>query len=166
MRSILHPLFLAMVLVVSLLLGLLVNSPTALAANADPYVLRFLEAREPVSIVLDAAGQTRSFSPAELSRGKRLFDENCKNCHVGGATLPDPTVPLSLSALQAATPPRNTIDQLVAFMRQPMTYDGSEETYVCRQVPEGWLSKPEAENLAAFILRAAEKAPGWGTTAF
>jgi len=47
-----------------------------------------------------------------------------------------------------------------------MTYDGSEETFWCRQVPESWMSQSEVENLSAFILRAAEKAPGWGEAKF
>lgn len=140
--------------------------PLPALANVDPYVRRYLDVQEPIPLVIDSQGTTRLFSAADLTAGKRFFEENCKNCHVGGSTLPDPTVPLSLSALQSATPPRDTISMLVAFLRQPMTYDGSEETYSCRQVPDSWLSPTEAENVAAFILRSAQKAPGWGNTTF
>jgi photosystem II cytochrome c550 len=136
------------------------------ADTVDPYVRRYLSREEPVALKLNPEGQTRLFSATHLSNGKHFFEENCKNCHVGGSTLPDPTAPLSLEALQAATPPRDDILSLVAFLRQPMTYDGTEETYSCRQVSESWLSDEEAENLAAFILRSAEKAPGWGNTTF
>ncbi|NJO77423.1 MAG: photosystem II cytochrome PsbV2 [Cyanobacteria bacterium RM1_2_2] len=136
------------------------------ADAVDPYVRRYLRVEESVELKLNSEGQTRSFSAANLSSGKRFFEENCKNCHVGGSTLPDPTVSLSLEALKAATPPRDSILSLVAFLREPMTYDGAEYTYSCRQVSESWLSDPEAANLAAFILRAAEKAPGWGNTTF
>ncbi|HEY9644469.1 MAG TPA: photosystem II cytochrome PsbV2 [Coleofasciculaceae cyanobacterium] len=146
----------------SLILG---HSPVA-AATIDAYVLRYLDAKEPVELPLDEAGTTRLFSPAQLSEGKRLFGESCTNCHVGGATLPDPATPLSLTALQGAMPPRDTINSLVAFLRQPMTYDGSEETFWCRQIPESWLSQAQVEALSAFILRAAQKAPGWGTSSF
>lgn len=135
-------------------------------AASDLYVRRYLDVQEPVPLIVDAQGQTRLFSAADLSAGKRFFEENCKNCHVGGSTLPDPTVPLALEALRNAQPPRDTILSLVRFLRQPLTYDGTEETYSCRQVPESWLSDAEAENLAAFILRSAEKAPGWGNTTF
>lgn len=135
-------------------------------ADADSYVRRYLNVQEPVPLVMDVEGQTRLFSAADLSLGKRFFEDNCKNCHVGGSTLPDPTAPLSLEALRKATPPRDSVLGLVAFLRQPMTYDGSEETYSCRQVPESWLSEAEAENVAAFILRSAQKAPGWGNTTF
>jgi photosystem II cytochrome c550 len=136
------------------------------ADTVDLYVRRYLGVKEPVALKLNPEGQMRLFSAADLSTGKRFFEENCKNCHVGGSTLPDPTAPLSLEALQAAIPPRDDILSLVAFLRQPMTYDGSEETYSCRQVSESWLSDEAAANLAAFILRSAEKAPGWGNTTF
>jgi len=110
--------------------------------------------------------ETRPFSPQDLSVGKQLFETNCLNCHVGGATLPDPLVSLSLTKLKGANPPRNNINSLVTYFRQPMTYDGSEESYWCRQVPESWMAKEQVESLAAFILTAAQKAPGWGAENF
>lgn len=33
-------------------------------------------------------------------------------------------------------------------------------------VPETWMSQTEMENLAAFVLRAAQKAPDWENTQF
>jgi photosystem II cytochrome c550 len=138
----------------------------AQAGAIEPYVLRYLDAKQPVAVRVNEQGETRSFSAEELSEGQQLFSENCLNCHVGGATLPDPTVPLSLEALKGAMPPRDTLEGLVAFIREPMNYDSTEEAYLCRQVPESWLSQKQVENLAAFVLRAAEKAPGWGTTSF
>lgn len=152
---------LALVLTLSVLLA-----PQAIAANVDPYVTRYLKVSEPVPLSVDATGETQLFSAQALSVGKHLFDENCKNCHVGGATLPDPTVPLSLEALKAATPPRDTLSSLVSYIRQPMTYDGSKESLGCRQISESWMPQADVENLAAFILRAAQTAPGWGTSKF
>ncbi|NJR64007.1 MAG: photosystem II cytochrome PsbV2 [Cyanobacteria bacterium CRU_2_1] len=139
-----------------------------LSANAvvDNYVTRYLQVSEPISLKVSEQGDTRLFSPEELSIGKRLFEENCLNCHVGGATLPDPSVSLALNKLQGATPARDNISSLVAYFRQPMVYDGSESSFWCRQVSERWLSQNQVENLAAFILRAAEKAPGWGSDSF
>jgi photosystem II cytochrome c550 len=154
-----------------LLILLIVNvslftcSLPAQAASLDPYVVRYLDAAEPVPLNL-GEGETKLFSIKNLSEGKRLFEENCKNCHVGGATLPDPLVSLSIEALREATPPRDSINSLVAFLRQPMTYDGTEESFLCRQMPESWVSQSEIENLSAFILRAAQKAPGWGSNSF
>ncbi|XHX80578.1 MAG: photosystem II cytochrome PsbV2 [Stenomitos frigidus ULC029] len=139
-----------------------------LPANAagDAYVTRYLRVTEPVPLVLDEQGNTRFFAAEELSAGKQLFERNCLNCHVGGATLPDPTVSLSLATLQGATPRRDTVSSLVAYFRQPMTYDGTEEAFLCRQVPESWLSQAQVESLAGFVLRAAQKAPGWGGAIF
>jgi photosystem II cytochrome c550 len=51
-------------------------------------------------------------------------------------------------------------------LRQPMSYDGTEESYGCREVSENWMDQTAIENLSAFVLRAAQKAPGWGITAF
>ena len=155
--------FVCFLLGILIVLPLVLLAPQPVLAAADSYVTRYLKVSEPVPLELDAQGQTRLFSAEDLSAGKRLFEQNCLNCHVGGATLPDPTISLSLTALQGATPPRTTINSLVSYLRQPMTYDGSEDTFWCRQVPESWMSQDEIESLAAFVLTAAQKAPGWGT---
>ncbi|MBW4694948.1 MAG: photosystem II cytochrome PsbV2 [Lyngbya sp. HA4199-MV5] len=151
------------------LLAVLVWLPFAIDSPAyavDAYVTRYLHVTTPIPLVLDDQGKTRLFTAAELSAGKQLFERNCLNCHVGGATLPDPTVSLSLADLQSATPQRDTISNLVTYLRQPMTHDGTEETFWCRQVPESWLSQAQIESLAGFVLRAAQKAPGWGGAEF
>jgi photosystem II cytochrome c550 len=146
-------------------LGVLTISSPALAA-VDNYVRRYLDVVEPVSLALDETGHTKQFSGEDLSVGKELFEVNCINCHVGGATLPDPTVSLGLKTLAGATPPRDNINGIVDFLREPMTYDGSDLTFWCRQVPESWIPQEQIEKLAAFVLRAAQKAPGWGTSDF
>lgn len=156
--------YLFLVLVVVLMV--FSSSLPAHAAKIDRYISGYLHVREPITLDLDGEGNTKEFSPQELSGGKQLFESNCINCHVGGATLPDPQVSLSVTKLKEATPPRDNINGLVAFMRQPMTYDGSEETYWCRQVPKSVLSQQQVESLAAFVLTAAKKAPGWGTEVF
>jgi photosystem II cytochrome c550 len=147
-------------------LALVLQAAPAHAAAIDPYVAKYLKVKEPVSLPINEQGETRSFTPADITAGKQLFEQSCMNCHVGGATLPDPTISLSLEDLHGATPPRDTINGLVAFLRQPMTYDGSEETFFCREVPESWMQQQQIENLSAFVLRAAQKAPGWGTNSF
>ncbi|MCS6782765.1 MAG: photosystem II cytochrome PsbV2 [Gloeomargarita sp. SKYBB_i_bin120] len=141
-------------------------APPAWAARIDPYVQRYLQAREPVALKADASGALQTFTAADLSVGKRLFESNCINCHVGGATLPNPRVSLSLADLQGATPPRDNIAALMAFMRAPRSYDGQEESYTCRALPPESVADPELAQLAAFILRAAQVAPGWGSKEF
>ena len=153
------------IILLVVLVTILQSSP-ALAAAIDPYLSRYLHVTEPIALQLNEQGETRSFSPEDLARGKQLFTSSCMNCHVGGATLPDPQVSLSLTKLKGANPSRDNINNLVAYFRQPMTYNGSEETYWCRKVPESWMSQEEVESLAAFVLTAAQKAPGWGTETF
>ncbi len=164
LRSRLFPIR-CLLIVVAIWVGLLLPSSPAQAA-VDNYVARYLRVNEPIALESDGKGETRSFSPEEVSQGKQLFENNCMNCHVGGATLPDPQVSLSLDKLKGANPPRDNINSLVAYLRHPMTYDSSEETYWCREVPESWMPQEQVENLAAFILTAAQKAPGWGAETF
>lgn len=149
---------------IALLSVFTVSSPAH--AAVDNYVRRYLNVAEPVSFAVDGKGDTKQFSGEDLSVGKALFETNCINCHVGGATLPDPTVSLALDTLAGATPPRDTINGIVDFLREPMTYDGSEPSFWCRQVPESWMPQEQIEKLAAFVLRAAQKAPGWGSSTF
>jgi photosystem II cytochrome c550 len=146
-------------------LGVLMVSSPAQAA-IDSYVRRYLDVKEPISLEVDGKGQTKQFSGEDLSVGKELFQAHCINCHVGGATLPDPTVSLALNTLAGATPPRDNINGIVNFLREPMTYDGSDVSFWCRQVPESWMPQEQIEKLAAFVLRAAQKAPRWGTSNF
>lgn len=143
----------------ALCLVLIVSSP---AYAIDDYVKRFLKVTEPVALDLDGQGQTKVFTPEELAQGKELFKTNCINCHVGGTTLQDPRVSLGLETLAGATPPRDNVNGIISFLREPMTYDGSAPSVWCRQVPDTWMPREQIEKLAAFVLRAAQKAPGWG----
>jgi photosystem II cytochrome c550 len=131
-------------------------------AGVDPYITQYLKASQPVEIKVDAQGNTSSFTPEALNAGFDLFSNNCKSCHVGGANVTIPQYSLSLATLKAATPPRDNVAALVDFQRLPMSYDGSEESVWCRQVTENWMSKEQLEDLAGFILRAAEFDKGWG----
>jgi photosystem II cytochrome c550 len=140
--------------------------PPALAARIDPYVSRYLKVTQPVLLPADATGIGQSFTALDLSAGKRLFESNCINCHVGGATLPNPRVSLSLADLRGATPPRDNIGALVQFIRLPQNYQGTEDSYICRQLSPEAATDQELAQLAAFILQAARVAPGWGTKDF
>jgi hypothetical protein len=70
----------------------------------------------------------QSFTALDLSAGKQLFESNCINCHVGGATLPNPRVSLSLADLRGASPPRDNIRALVQFTppTQKLRWDGGQ----------------------------------------
>jgi photosystem II cytochrome c550 len=68
-------------------------------------------------------------SNKDLATGKKLFQNACATCHVGGATFTNPNVGLDPESLALATPPRDNIEALVAFMKNPTTFDGVDEIY-------------------------------------
>lgn len=147
-------------------LSVMIWMQPAHADSIEPYLRRYLQVTGPVPLKVNEQGETRLFSPDQISEGKSLFLKNCMNCHVGGSNLPVPSVTLSMESLKGATPPRDNINALVAYLRHPTTYDGTGENFWCREVPETWLSTEQVENLSAFLLRSAEKAPGWGSDTF
>jgi photosystem II cytochrome c550 len=67
-----------------------------------------------------------TLTPEQVKRGKRLFINTCSGCHTGGITKTNPNVGLDTEALSLATPPRNTIEGLVDYMKNPTTFDGLE----------------------------------------
>lgn len=141
-----------------------IASPSAFAVD-DLYIKKYLKVTDTIDLPYNQAGETKAFTAADLSQGKALFKEHCILCHPGGTTRPNPPISLSLEALRGATPPRDNISSLVAFSREPMSYDGTDVELICRQVSEQWLSPTQMEQLAAFILRAAQVAPLWGEEA-
>jgi photosystem II cytochrome c550 len=68
-------------------------------------------------------------SKKDIAAGKKLFKNACANCHVGGATFTNPNVGLDPESLALATPPRNNVEGLVEFMKNPKTFDGVEEIF-------------------------------------
>jgi photosystem II cytochrome c550 len=70
--------------------------------------------------------QTVTLTPEQVKRGKRLFLNTCATCHAGGITKTNPNVGLDSEALSLATPPRNTIESLVDYIKNPTTFDGLE----------------------------------------
>ena len=76
------------------------------------------------TVTLDAKGNSVVLTPEQVKRGKRLFNNACGTCHVGGLTKTNPNVGLDTESLSLATPPRDSITSLVAYFKDPMTYDG------------------------------------------
>jgi photosystem II cytochrome c550 len=157
----------------ALLIGLItvclwLNGSHSAIAAVDPYVTQYLQVfrDRPATLTMDKAGTTKVFNYDEILAGKELFGQNCLSCHVGGTTLSSPSVSLTLENLKGATPPRDTVNALMAYMRHPLAYDGSEENYSCREVSADWLNDDQVEKVGAFLLRAAEYAKGWGTAKF
>ncbi len=153
--------------VIALGITLALTLGTAPALAVDRYVVQFLKALEPVEIPLDAQGNTQTVTPEQLSQGKVLFNKNCENCHLGGTTLLSESQSLSLPALQIANPPLDNINNMVTFLRTPVQGgDGVYQKLSCREVSPEWMSQVQVENLSAFVLRAAQKVPGWGEGKF
>ena len=71
-------------------------------------------------------GDTTLLSLKQVKEGKRLFQYACAQCHAGGVTKTDPNVGLDPESLALATPPRDNIDSLVDYMKNPTSYDGAE----------------------------------------
>ena len=76
------------------------------------------------TVTLDGKGNSVVLTPEQVKRGKRLFNNACGTCHVGGLTKTNPNVGLDTESLSLATPPRDNITTLVSYMKEPMTYDG------------------------------------------
>ena len=76
------------------------------------------------TVALDTKGNTVVLSVEQIKRGKRLFNNACAICHVGGLTKTNPNVGLDVEALSLATPARDNVTNLVAYLKDPMTYDG------------------------------------------
>jgi photosystem II cytochrome c550 len=140
-----------------LLFGLI--SP--LQAQEDRYVVQYLKVAGKVALPLDNSGKLVSFTTKDLSEGKSLFENNCKNCHLGGNNVPGGPN-LALNTLKGATPPRDNLVTLVQFSRKPVDYKGKRPA-VCRDIPKSYLSDLQLKKLYAFVLRAADLAPGWAT---
>ncbi len=76
------------------------------------------------TVALSDKGDTVVLSPKQVKEGKRLFQYACAQCHVGGITKTDPNVGLDPETLALASPPRNSINSLVDYMKDPTSYDG------------------------------------------
>ena len=76
------------------------------------------------TVTLDSKGNSVVLTPEQVKRGKRLFNNACGTCHVGGLTKTNPNVGLDTESLSVATPPRDSITSLVGYFKDPMTYDG------------------------------------------
>ena len=76
------------------------------------------------TVPLDGKGNSVVMTPEQVKRGKRLFNNACATCHVGGLTKTNPNVGLDTESLSLATPPRDNITAIVAYAKDPMSFDG------------------------------------------
>ena len=99
------------------------------------------------TIPLDANGGTLELSLKQVKEGKRLFQYACAQCHAGGVTKTDPNVGLDPESLSLATPPRNSVDALVDYMKDPSTYDGAQSIAEVHPSLKSKDNFPEMRNL-------------------
>ena len=78
------------------------------------------------TVTLDSKGNTVVISVEQVKRGKRLFNNACGTCHVGGVTKTNPNVGLDVESLSLATPARDNVTNLVSYFKDPMSYDGTD----------------------------------------
>ena len=98
---------------------------TAFIFNAQTLPANALELDEDTrTATLDPKGTSVVITPEQVKRGKRLFNNACAICHTGGRTKTNPNVGLDVEALSLATPPRDSVTALVAYFKDPMSYDG------------------------------------------
>lgn len=76
------------------------------------------------TLPLNAAGDTVVVAAKQVEKGKRLFISVCAQCHLEGITKTDYNVGLDPESLALATPPRNNIESLIDYMKNPTSYDG------------------------------------------
>jgi len=76
------------------------------------------------TVPLNASGDTTVLDLKQVREGRRLFNYACAQCHAGGITKTDPNVGLDTETLSLATPPRDNVESLVAYMKSPTTFDG------------------------------------------
>ncbi|HEY9845101.1 MAG TPA: photosystem II cytochrome c-550 [Candidatus Caenarcaniphilales bacterium] len=78
------------------------------------------------TVKLNEQGDTVVLTPQQVEDGQRLFNFACAQCHAGGVTKTNPNIDLKPETLALATPPRDSIEGLVDYMKNPTTYDGEE----------------------------------------
>ena len=79
------------------------------------------------TVKANPAGDTTVLTVKQALKGRKLFGSTCSQCHAKGVTKTDPNVGLDAEALANATPPRDSIESLVDYLKNPTTYDGEYE---------------------------------------
>lgn len=101
------------VAIVLLTFVMFVSSATALELN---------EASR--TVLQNEQGEKIVVSLKQYKEGKKLFSYACASCHGQGMTKTNPNVGMDLETLALATPPRDNIQGLVDFLKEPKSFDG------------------------------------------
>ena len=79
---------------------------------------------ETLTVPADSEGSTVTFTEQQVKAGRKVFNTSCGTCHAGGITKTNHNVGLDPETLALATPPRDNVDALVDYMKDPTSYDG------------------------------------------
>ncbi|MFM7361446.1 MAG: photosystem II cytochrome c-550 [Cyanobium sp.] len=79
---------------------------------------------EQLTVAATPDGSTVTFSEKEVKAGRRIFNDSCGTCHAGGITKTNQNVGLDPETLALATPPRDSVESLVDYLKDPTSYDG------------------------------------------
>ena len=79
---------------------------------------------EQLTVPTNPDGASVTFTDQEIKAGRKLFNNSCGECHAGGITKTNHNVGLDPETLSLATPPRDNVEALVDYMKDPTSYDG------------------------------------------
>ena len=106
------------------------------------------------TLTLDDDGKEVVVSIKEYTKGKRLFNDVCAQCHAGGITKTNPDISLDPETLALAYPARDNIEGLIDYMKNPTTYDGFQKIYEFHPSIKSADIYPEMRNLTEDDLYA------------
>ena len=107
----------------NLVCGLLVV-PMALLVCFAPPAMAAQWTSEQLTVPANPEGIDVTFTEQEIKGGRKLFNSSCGECHAGGITKTNQNVGLDPETLALATPPRDNVEALVDYMKDPTSYDG------------------------------------------
>jgi photosystem II cytochrome c550 len=79
------------------------------------------------TVKADSIGGSSILTLDNYKRGRRLFNNACAPCHVGGITKTNFNVGLDTLAMGIAIPPRDNVQGIVEYLENPVTLDGREK---------------------------------------
>lgn len=112
------------------------------------------------TVPLTAAGEQTIITVEQFQQGQAKFSSSCAQCHIDGGTKTNTDVDLSAETLMLATPSRNSVEGILAYLHEPMTYDGLRslaELHPSTQSPDLFprmrgLSSDDLDAIAGYIL--------------
>ena len=123
-----------------------------------------------LTVPLNADGETVVVKQKNYKLGKKEFTNVCSQCHLEGITKTDFNVGLDMESLNGAYPPRNNIESLIDYMKNPTSYDGENDISelhpskksqdIFREMRN--LTEDDLYNLASFILIEPKVNKKWG----